>query len=139
MTIAAAAARAVLETADVPEATAGPTGQLASTGYLVTPLRALGPDRAAVHWCAPGPPAGRRPAPGTGLARCQDALHTAGCHCELVITTNGGYLAVLPPKAKRMAPHLRDAVSVSINDVALILRHVRATRFGGPHAPGGGP
>src|SRR5215469_14394408 len=113
MTIAAAAARAVLETADVPEATAGPTGQLAS------PLRALGPDRAAVHWCAPGPPAGRRPAPGTGLARCQDALHTAGCHCELVITTNGGYLAVLPPKAKRMAPHLRDALSASLSTTSL--------------------
>jgi hypothetical protein len=73
-TIAVPAARTALEAAGLPEATASPSGQIASAGYLVTPLRALGPDRAAV------------------------------CRCELVITTSGGYLAVLPPKARHDAP-----------------------------------
>jgi len=132
-TTAVPAARTALETAGLPEATTSPSGQIATAGYLVTPLRALGPDRAAVHWLTPAPPAGR-PAPGAGLARCQDALHAAGCLCELVITSSGGYLAVLPPKPSPEDPRPQHAVSVSISDLALVLRHVHATRLGGPHA-----
>jgi len=129
-TAAVPAARTALEAAGLPEATTGPAGQLATAGYLVIALRALGPDRAAVRWC---PPAGQPAAPGSGLARCQDALHAAGCRCELVITTGDGYLAVLPPKSRHPAPHPH-AISVPISDLSLVLRHVHATRLGGPHA-----
>jgi len=137
-TTAVPAARTVLEAAGLPEAAAGPSGQLTTAGYLVAPLRAFGPDRAAVRWCPPGPAASPLPGPGTGLARCQDALHAAGCQCELVLTASGGYLAVLapvpkagPPAPARSASH---AVSVSSSDLALVLSYVHAVRIGGPHA-----
>jgi hypothetical protein len=129
------ASRTALEAAGLPEAAASPAGQLATAGYRVTPLHAVGPDRAAVHWCAPSSPAGP-PEPDGGLGRCQEALCAAGCRCELVITAGGGYLAVLAPEDGRPSPvpHAPYAVSVSIDDLALILGHVHATRLGGPRA-----
>jgi hypothetical protein len=51
-----------------------------------------------------------------------------------VITTSGCYLAVLPPKARYLASHPPHAVNVSMSDLALVLRHVHASRLGDPHA-----
>lgn len=91
------AARAILEAVGLHEATEDPVGIPTTPGYLVTSLRALGPDRAAVRWRVPGAAAGWSASPGSDLARCRDALHAAGCRCEFVIADDGGYLAVLPP------------------------------------------
>jgi len=89
-------ARKALAAAGLPAAADGLAGSASIAGYQVTPLVALGPDRAAVRW---QPPAGGDcpPGPGAGLARCQQALRAAGCRCTFVVAPGGGYLAVLAP------------------------------------------
>lgn len=85
------AALAALAAAGLPDASS-PVG-----GYLVTRLAALGPDRAAVRWQPPGAAAGCPARAGSGLARCREALHAAGCGCYFVLAPGGWFLAVLAP------------------------------------------